>query len=375
MIAPRAAAMQTYDRGLAGLVAGDTAIGRLDGEHGRLWYRGYTVEDLAARASFEEVAFLILRGELPDGEELAEWKDRLVGWRAAPEQAIAMLEHLPQKAHPLAQFRTAMTAAACLIPEPGDMSHEAQWRRPARILAWTADLAAASIRRTLGQKPLPPRDELNYAANFLWQALGREPDPEEARAFEACLIVHAEHGLHAAALAALTVASTGADLGSAVLAGMGALSGELHGGAGQVAFETIEARSSPEEARRWARERLAEGYRFAGFGHRIYKTHDPRVRILEPYAERLTKRAGRHEQWEIFQTIREEVEDRLGPRGIRLNVDGITGLIYRPLGLPIESFTIPFCLAIQIGWMAQCLEYMPGGRLIEPLSVYVESPR
>jgi citrate synthase len=365
MIGARApATTQTFGRGLEGLVAGDTRVSDIDGVAGRLWYRGYAVEDLAARASFEETSFLILRGELPDRPALAAWGRDLRAWRVVPEEAMAVLGRLPAGAHPLAQFRTAMTVAACLIPEAEDTSVEAQWRRPARILSWTAGLAAASIRHMAGLPPIEPRDDLGYAAHFLWLALGRAPDAEAARAFEVSLIVQAEHGLHAAALAALVVASTGADLGSAVLAGMGALSGAIHGGANQTAFEILRSLPSPDAARAWARDRLREGFRFPGFGHRVYKTHDPRARILEPYARR-------SRLWAIHEALKDEVETALSPKGIYLNVDGITGLVYHPVGLPPESFPIAFCLAIQTGWMAHCLEYVPEGRVIEPETVYI----
>ncbi len=365
------ASLQTYGRGLEGLVAGESAISRIDGHAGKLWFRGYAIEDLAAHASFEEVAYLILRGELPDRAALAAWRRELVSWRGVPREAIAVLERLPERAHPLAQFRTALTVAACHIPEAEKTSPVAERRRPARLLSWAAGLAGAAIRRGQKLPSVPHRHDLSYAAHFLWLALGREPDPEEARAFELCLIVHAEHDLHAAALAALVVASTGADLGSAALAGMAALSGAIHGGASQTAFEMLQAFPDPAAARAWARTRLSEKYRFPGFGHRVYKTHDPRVRILEPYGRRLLERTGMSRLREISQALREEVEGALGAKGIYLNVDGVTGLIYHALGLPAESFPIPFCLAIQTGWMAHCLEYMPEGRVIEPGSVYV----
>jgi citrate synthase len=251
---------------------------------------------------------------------------------------------------------------------------DAQWRRPARILSWTAGLAAASIRHRRGLGPVEARTDLGYAAHFLWLTLGREPDAEATRAFEVSLIVQAEHGLHAAALAALTVASTGADLGSAVLAGMGALSGAIHGGANQTSFEMVDRLPSPESARAWVKDRLAEGFRFPGFGHRVYKTHDPRARILAPYARSSLRRAGKERLWEVHRALKDEVESALSPKGIYLNVDGITGLVYDPLGLPSESFPIPFCLAIQTGWMAHCLEYVPEGRVIEPDTVYVGGP-
>lgn len=362
---------QTYARGLEGLIAGDTTIAEIDGERGRLRYRGYAIEDLVGAVSFEATTYLLLHGELPDPTQLAEWEAELRSWRGPPREAFAALARLPRRAHPLAQYRTMLTVAACHTPEAEDNSLEAQRRRAGRILAWTAELAAAAIRHLEGQAPVPPRAELGYAANFLYQALGEVPGEVEARAFEASLIAQAEHGLHAAAFAALVVISTGADLGSAVLAGMGALSGARHGGANQLAFEILAPLSSPDEAREWVHRALARGLRFPGFGHRIYRCPDPRVVALEPLAEALLGRHGMTDRWATWLALREEVERALGPRGIYANVDSITGLLYHPIGLPVSAFPIPFCLAIQTGWMAHCLEYLPDGPMIEPGAVFV----
>ncbi len=363
---------QRYGRGLENLLAGDTAIAEIDGSAGRLLYRGYPIEDLVGRVTFEEVTHLILFGELPTPPQLADWRDELRRWRNPPAAAIESLDRVPADAHPLAQYRTMLTVAACHIPEPEKTDLDAQWRRPARILSWTAALAACAIRHLTGQAPIEPREDLGYAANFLWQTLGRLPERSEIDAFEASLVVQAEHGLHAAAFAALTVISTGADLGSAVLAGMGALSGARHGGANQLAFEMLTSLDGPEDARVWAREALARGHRFPGFGHRVYKCPDPRVTALEPFAERLLVERGRERLWHTYGALRHEVESTLGAKGIFANVDSITGLVYSPIGLPASSFPIPFCLAIQTGWMAHCLEYLPSGKVIDPGAVYLD---
>lgn len=362
---------QRYLQGLEGLVVGDTRIAEVDGRQGRLVIRGYPIEDLTAAATFEEVSYLILNGELPDENELSRWEAELRSWRQPPAAAMDVLQRLPTTAHPLAQYRTMLTVAACNIPEPEDPGVAAQWRRPARILAWTAALAAAAIRHVDGLDPVPPDDNLGYAGNFLWQTLGRRPPDHEIEAFDASLIVQAEHGLHAAAFAALVVISTGADLGSAVLAGMGALSGVRHGGANQLAYEMLAPLDGPTSARSWARTAIARGHRFPGFGHRVYRCPDPRVRALEPYARRVLAEHGLTDRWETYLALRDEVETALGPKGIYANVDSITGLLYQPIGLPVSSFPIPFCLAIQTGWMAHCLEYLPDGRMIEPGAVYL----
>jgi citrate synthase len=363
--------VQSYDRGLAGLVAGSTAIGMIDGTAGRLIYRGYTIEELAEHCSFEEVAHLVLFGELPDRRRLEQWSGELVRWRNPPPQALDAVHAVPGTAHPLAQLRTMLTVAACHIPEAEDTGLDAQWRRPARILSWTAALAAAAIRHLQGLDPVAPRPDLGYSADLLHQILGTLPSRDEIRAFDVSLIVQAEHGLHAAALAALVVISTGADLGSAVLAGMGALSGVRHGGANQLAYEMLADLESPQHARQWARRALARRHRFPGFGHRVYRCPDPRVRVLEPHVRSILEARGLSHRWRTYLALRDEVEHELGPRGIFANVDSITGLLYHPLGLPVSAIPIPFCLAIQTGWMAHCLEYLPNGAMINPGAVYV----
>ncbi|MBZ0263902.1 hypothetical protein K8I28_04465 [bacterium] len=362
---------QTYTLGLEHLVAGTTEICKIDGTLGKLWYRGYSIEDIVDNLSFEEVAWLILDGELPRPPELSRWRDEISSWRNAPSEAIAVLHNLPDSAHPLALFRTTMTVASCYMPTPEDLSKEAQWRRPARILSWASMLAAASIRHLKKLPPLPPRQDLSFAEHFLWQSLGAVPDAEDVRAFEVSLLVQAEHELHAAAFASLVVASTGADLGGAVLAGMGALSGKLHGGANQEAFQNITEFKEVREAENWANERLVKKYRFPGFGHRVYKTHDPRAKVLEPFAESILKRHGLARIWDNYCAVKNCVEKQLGDKGIFANVDAVTGMIYHALGLPIEAFPIPFCLAISTGWMAHALEYIPDGKLIEPGAIYV----
>lgn len=364
---------QTYGRGLEGLVAGETRIGEIDGRMGRLLYRGYDVADLAAKSSFETVSYLILQGEMPSASQLEDWETELRRWRKPPQAAFDALARVPRRAHPLAQYRTMLTVAACHTPEPENTTLDAQWRRPARILSWTSALAAAAIRHLDGHGSIEPSDDLGFAANFLYQSIGAIPSQDEIRAFEASLIVQAEHGLHAAAFAALVVISTGADLGSAVLAGMGALSGARHGGANQLAFEMMAGLETADQARRWARAALDRGHRFPGFGHRVYRCPDPRVTALETHAQNLLGNRGMEHRWEVYTALRDEVETTLGPKGIYANVDSITGLLYHPMGLPVSAFPIPFCLAIQTGWMAHCLEYLPDGPMIEPGAVYVGS--
>jgi citrate synthase len=361
---------QTYNRGLENLVVGETSIGKINGEKGELCYRGYDIEELAERSTFDEVAYLIIHGELPTASQYERWLQELADWRDPPKEAMTVLKWLPANTQALMLYRTMLSIAACHVPESENTRLDAQWRRPARILSWCSTLAAAAICHIRGKEPNSIHHGKLFSANFLIHSLGRELTEYELKVFDVSMIVQAEHGMHTAALAALTTISTGADLGSAVLAGMGALSGKLHGGANQLAFQNIIQHQSIEEARVWTNEKLSEGYRFPGFGHRIYKTHDPRVKILEPFVVKLFEDRGDSLLWDVYQTVRDEVESSLSEKKVYVNADGITGLIYHALGFPPESFRIPFLLAVQVGWMAHCLEYLSDGKMIEPGAIY-----
>lgn len=354
---------------------GDTAIVSIDGAAGRLSFRGHPIEDLAER-SFEAVSLLILDGELPSPDQEEAWRREIASWRTLPASATAALGAAGGGGDLLHEFRTGVAAAAAEDPAGGRLDRGTERRRVARILAWTAGIAALAVRREAG-KPLPgPDPDLGYAAHFLYQATGEVPPEPELRAFEASLVVQAEHGIHAAALAALTVSAAGCPLDLAVLAGIGALSGSLHGGANRPAYRMVIEAGSPDAARAWAAERIAERFRFPGYGHRVYKSPDPRARILAPHAKALLGSRGKPEVYDTFEAMRDEIESALGAKGILANVDAVTGLIYAPLGLPLSAFTIPFCLAIQVGWMAHALEYH-GGAVIEPgaLTVREADPR
>jgi citrate synthase len=185
------------------------------------------------------------------------------------------------------------------------------------------------------------------------------------------MILQAEHGCQASTLAALTVISTGADLGSAVIAGTGALSGQLHGGAIQQSYINLLNLNTVDEAKKWVKDKIEENYKFPGFGHRIYKTHDPRVKIIEPYAEKLLKNKGDNLLWDKYVVVRDEMEDKLGKKGVYVNIFGVIGLVYHALGLPIGSFPIVFALSTQCGWMAHCLEYVSEGKMLEPGAIYI----
>ncbi len=361
---------QTYSRGLRGLIAGDTDIIRIDGEKGKLRFRGYDVKELTQCSSFDEVSYLIIHGELPTASQLQGWLDKIEKWHEPPIESHLVLNSLPPDTHALMLYRTMLAVAACHVPEGENSRLDAQWRRPPIIYAWNSTIASATICYILGNELNPFNPGLSYSENFLKRSLGREFSEAEIKAFDVSMIVQADHGFQSAALAALTTISTGADLGSAVLAAMGAMSGKLQGGAIQQTFLNILDLKSVDEAKVWVQTKLDEGYRFPGFGHRIYSTHDPRAKILEPYTQKLLEDKGLGLLWNIYCTIRDGVEAELGGKGVFVNVYGVTGLIYHALGLPVGSFPIIFALSIQTGWMAHCLEYLSEGKMIEPGAIY-----
>jgi len=362
---------QTYSRGLDGYIAGETSIGYSDSENGKLWYRGYDVEELAAKSSFEEVAYLLIHGELPTSTQYEQWNRELETWHEPPAPSMEVLKTLPANTRALMLYRTMLSVSACHIPEGENNRLDAQWRRPARILAWCSTLASAAICHVRGEVPNPFNPGLSFSTNFLVQSLGRHPTPEELKAFEVSMIVQAEQGFHTPTLAALTVISTGADLGSAVLAGMGAISGSLGGGACYSAFENIIKQKSTDIAERWVEDRLKENYHFPGFGHRIFNAPDPRVRVLEPFVKTLLQQKDMMGLWDIYCVIRDKVEKAKIGKNIYVNMNGISGLLYHALGLPSASFTIPLALSVQVGWMAHCLEYLSEGKMIEPGAIYI----
>lgn len=361
---------QTYFRGLRGLIAGDTDITKIDGVNGRLWFRGYSVEELAQHSTFDEVSYLIIHGELPAAPQLTSWMDEIGRWHEPPIESKAVLNSLPPDTHALMLYRTMLAVAACRVPEGDNWRFDAQWRRPPIVYAWNSTLASTTICHILNRDLNPFNPGLSYSENFLKRSLGRDFSESEIKAFDVSMIVQADHGFQSAALAALTTISTGADLGSSVLAAMGAMSGKLQGGAIQQTFLNILDLKSVEEAKTWVSRKLDEGYRFPGFGHRIYQTHDPRTKILEPYTQKLLEDKGLGVLWDIYCVIKDGVESELGNKGVYVNVYGVTGLIYHALGLPVGSFPIIFALSIQTGWMAHCLEYLSEGKMIEPGAIY-----
>jgi citrate synthase len=355
---------EIYSPGLEGVIAGETAISTVEGG---LRYRGYPVTELAEHASFEEVAYLLLHGELPKAAELRQFRDRVAAAEALPPALTDLLKALPKQALPMDVIRTAVSVFSHYDPDTQDNSRAANLAKAERLLGQIPVAVAHHYRLTKGQPPVPPRRDLGHAANFLYMLRGAPPSDFEARAFDVSLILYAEHEFNASTFTARVVVSTEADMHSAVVAAIGALKGRLHGGANEKVMDLLLQAGGPDTAEKWLRDALARKERVMGFGHRVYKTGDVRARILKEYARKAAAAVGQtkyEDSAEIFEIVL-ATEKKLFP-----NLDWPAGRLYHALGLETPLYT-PFFVASRVsGWAAHVIEQLENNRLIRPRGRY-----
>ncbi|HXG10676.1 MAG TPA: citrate/2-methylcitrate synthase [Gemmataceae bacterium] len=353
-----------YSPGLEGVIAGETAISTIEGG---LRYRGYPVGELVEHAGFDEVAFLLLHGELPTRAQLAAFQQRLAAARSLPGPLLDLFRVLPPAVSAMDVLRTAVSILAHYDPETEDNAHDANVRKAERLLAQIPVAVAARYRLSRGLEPVPARADLGHAANFLFMLRGQEARPDDVRALDVSLILYAEHEFNASTFTARVVASTLADLHSAIVAAIGALKGPLHGGANEKVMAILEAAGGPEQAEQWLRQALARKERIMGFGHRVYKTGDVRAGILKTYARKAAEAAGLL-HWEQTAEVIEKVlaeEKNLFP-----NLDWPAGRLYHALGLEVPLYTPIFVMSRVAGWSAHVIEQHDNNRLIRPRSRY-----
>jgi len=367
---PRATAPQVH-RGLAGVVADTTAISKVDPASNSLLYRGYPVQELAQRCSFEQVAWLLWHGELPDDAQLADFTRAERAGRALDERVRAVVDQLPLSAHPMDVVRTAVSALGALDPDAGTSTPEVEAAKAERLFAALPAVVALAQRRVRGLDVVAPRDDLGYAANFLWTTFGEEPDPHVVRAFEVSLVLYAEHSFNASTFTARVVASTLSDLHSAVTAAVGALKGPLHGGANEAVWDVFEeigpGEGSPERARAWLRRALAEHRKIMGFGHRVYRSGDSRVPTMHAALVELAGRLGRQDVLDLYDALEQAMTSA---KGIAPNLDYPSGPAYHLMGFDTALFTPIFVAARVVGWTAHVVEQRASNSLIRPLSAY-----
>lgn len=351
--------------GLEGIVAGDTAISNITGE---LRYRGYAVNDLASRSSFTEVAYLLLHGELPTMEQLADFKAILAESAEVAPDILAFVQTIPLHVSAMDVLRTGISALAHFDPQLDDNSHAANIAKGTRLLAQIPILIAARHRQRLGLPLVQPDFQLNFAAGLLHLINGEEPISAAERAMDVSLILYAEHEFNASTFTARVVMSTMSDLHSAVVAAVGALKGPLHGGANERVLEVLQEVGSPARAEAWVREALVKKRRIMGFGHRVYKDGDPRAVLLAGYCKQLADQIGDHSLEQIADTIERIVGEE---KGIPPNLDWPSARLYHYLGLPVDLYTPLFVASRVAGWTAHAIEQADNNRLIRPRSEYV----
>jgi 2-methylcitrate synthase/citrate synthase II len=358
------AGQEIYSPGLEGVIAGETAISTITGG---LRYRGYPVAELAEEATFEEVAYLLLHGELPTARQLADFRKRIAAASSLPAPMRELLKELPPGTSPMDAIRSGVSVLAHFDPDTQDSSHAANLRKAERLVAQIPVAIAEGFRLSKGLAPVPAREDLSHAANFLYMLRGAVASPEAARALEVSLILYAEHEFNASTFTARVVASTESDLHSAIVAAIGALKGRLHGGANEKVMDLLLASGGPATAEKWLHDALARKERVMGFGHRVYKTGDVRAGILKKYAQDAAAAAGTT-KWEETAEVFERVlaaEKHLYP-----NLDWPAGRLYHALGLEIPLYTPIFVMARVTGWSAHVIEQSEHNRLMRPKARY-----
>ncbi|AUH44207.1 citrate synthase/methylcitrate synthase [Streptomyces sp. CMB-StM0423] len=378
MATTRADAPAPVPRGLSGVVVTETRLGDVRGREGFYHYRQYSAVDLARERTFEDVWHLMFEGELPDAAQRAAFTARTAALRHLPadlRDALPGIARSSVLAGPLAGLRTALSqaGAAADFRPLYDLTPAQRRENALAACAMVPTLLTALHRIGQGQEPVEPRDDLPYAANYLYMLTGVEPEPARARAIEAYLISTVDHGFNASTFTARTIASTGADLAACLVGAIGALSGPLHGGAPSRALDALDAIGTPDRIDPWVRERVLAGERIMGFGHAVYRTEDPRSRLLRGFAESF---GGPLVEFavEVEQRVVEILAELKPGRELHTNVEFYAGVVMEQCGLPRDMFTPTFAAARVVGWSANVLEQAEDPKIIRPAARYVGPP-
>jgi citrate synthase len=353
--------------GLEGVVAAPSEICFIDGVAGRLVYRGYEIADLVEQVTFEETAFLLWENRLPNRSELAQLKSQLASNASPPAHTMAILKALPSETEPMDALRTAVSSLSGGDPDLTSNEPDANRRKAVRITAQLPALVAGFHRLRNGQKPVKPDGGLSVAANFLYMLTGKKPHETLGRVLDAALVLHAEHGFNASTFAARVTAATLADMHAAVTAAIAALKGPLHGGANQEVMELLLECGSADAAEKRIRSMLAAGTKIPGFGHRVYRTFDPRAAFLRKMSKQLGEAAGNTKWYEMSERLIPIVKEL---KNKDPNVDFFSASAYYTMGIPIDLYTPIFAIARVAGWTAHIMEQHSNNRIIRPQDDY-----
>ncbi len=356
---------------LSGVVVAQTELSSIDPDQGVLMYRGYAIADLAEHSTYEEVAYLLLEGELPDAAQLDAFREELAD-RELSEDAAAIIDRAAGRATPMEVLRTAVSALSFSHGDEAAVERASSRRKAARLIAQLPTIVARYERRRNGEEPFEPDPSLSYAENFLTMLRGSHPGEREARAFDVAMILHAEHELNASTFAARVVAGTHADMHSAVVAAICALEGPLHGGASEAAMELFERFGSPDRVHDEVRGMLERKETLYGFGHPVYRAMDPRAAILKELSREFSEDGGEPNWYAIAAATEHAVHEA---KGLWPNVDLYSGSLYRYLGIPNDLFTSLFAASRVAGWAAHVLEQQADNRIIRPGAEYVGRER
>lgn len=355
-------------KGLEDIVAAQTSISDIDGKLGKLFYVGYDIHDLAANSTFEEVVFLLHNLRLPTREELDAINAQLLQEREVSDWIREMLPVLAERSVPMSTLRTTISAMSAHDPDGSDNGDEANERKSMRLIARLPSVLAMYHRMRTNQPVVDVNPELSLAGDFLYRLTGHEPKPDHIRAFDVCLILHADHTMNASTFTARVVASTMSDMHSAITAAICALKGPLHGGANEQVMKMLEE-IGPDSKRadEYIKRKLAARKKIMGFGHRVYKTEDPRATWLRKMSKQLAEESGEGRWYETSKRIEDTVMDE---RGIYPNVDFYAASVYHYLGIPTDLFTPVFAASRTSGWTAHVREQQNDNRIIRPESEY-----
>jgi citrate synthase len=355
-------------RGLTGVYFDRSPCTFIDGKAGDLRYRGYSIHDLAERSSFEETAYLLMHGELPNAQQMKAFDADLKAARKLPAPVLDIIRAI-KDGHPMDVLRTAASALAAFDPETSDNSREANLRKAVRLSSQVAMVVAAHSRIRDGLEPVPADMTLSHAANLLWMLSGKRPSADAAQLIDRDLILHAEHGSNASSFTARVVVGTQANLHAAITAAIAALSGPAHGGAAEDVMKMAEEIGDPARAADYVKEKRKAGIAITGFGHRVYRAEDPRARHMRAGVERLSKEMGEPKWFEILQAVVAAMAP-YARHGVNVNVDFYSGVVYHLLGVKRDLFVPIFAIGRVPGWVVQILEQFDNNILIRPLTVY-----
>ena len=359
-----------YVPGLSGVPAAKSSVSFIDGEKGILEFRAIAIEELAAKASFEEAAYLLLFGSLPTKGQLERFDYDLRHHRRIKFRVVDLLKTLPENVHPMEALQSAAAALGAFYPGRDAQNAPERYWSVVRLVAKFPTIVAAIDRIRKGDEPVRPRDDLGHTANFLYMLRDEEADAEDVRLLETAFILHMDHTMNASTFTARVVGSTLADPYSVVSSAVGALMGPLHGGANERVLTLLERIGSPEAVESEVRKMLDSGEKIMGFGHRVYHVKDPRAVILQHLAEERYAKHGVNPHYPIALELERVLTERLGDRGIYPNVDFYSGCVYESLAIEKDLFTPLFAIARVAGWLSHWLEQMEDNRIFRPTQVY-----